>query len=372
MMKKLTYHHGRLLLLLVAAVLLAACSDDANTPEEDTDILQLKTITQGVTEVSSLDTRAIPTGYAEYIGSSTIGVYLTTEDATSAPPIRTFYYADNQWKSLVSVKNSTTYYIYGYMPVENQVICTISKLSEKEYSKGAKLTFFQMPPMMTEDLCVITGVQDITGEPPNPNSEVNLEIGKFQYTGKASGNNYVNLMLDHLYASVQFKMQVDATYNQLRTIKLKKVKLKSTLTNLYTCQGEVTLEKDNACTISWTQTDNLANEKFVTLFTSESEDGEALPSDDSDEFKVINGYYAPITEIGNSLVLECTYDVCDKKGTVTRPGCVAENKLSNSNWTLSVGTGRRTVITMTVKPTYLHQLSDDDLDNPTIKVGSGS
>lgn len=366
-----TYHFGSLLLLSVAAVLLAACSDDANTPEEETDILQLRTITQGMPDVSPLETRAIPTGYAEYTGSSSIGVYMTTEDATSAPPIRTFYYAEDQWKSLVSVKNSTTYYIYGYMPVDNQVTCAISKLSEK-YSEGAKLTFSQMPPMMTEDLCVITGVQDIIGEPPNPNSEVNLEIGKFQYTGKASGNNYVNLMLDHLYASVQFKMQVDATYNQLRTIKLKKVKLKSTLTNLYTCQGEVTLVKDNACTISWTQTGNLANEKSVTLFTSESEDGEELPSDASDDYKVINGYYAPITEIGNNLVLECTYDVCDKKGTVTRSGCVAENKLSNSNLTLSVGTGKRTVITLTVKPTYLYQLSDDDLDNPTIKVGSGS
>lgn len=369
MMKKLTYHHGRLLLLLVAAVLLAACSDDANTPEEDTDILQLKTITQGMTEVSSLDTRAIPTGYAEYIGSSTIGVYLTTEDATFAPPIRTFYYADNQWKSLVSVKNSTTYYIYGYMPVENQVICTISTLADdKDYSKGAKLTFSQMPPMMTEDLCVITGVQDITGEPPNPNSEVNLEIGKFQYTGKASGNNYVNLMLDHLYASVQFKMQVDATYNQLRTIKLKKVKLKSTLTNLYTCQGEVTLEKDNACTISWTQTGNLANEKSVTLFTSESEEGEALKPAESKDPIVIDGYFAPLLTIANSLVLECTYDVYDKQGNMTRKDCVAENKLSNSNLTLSVGTGMRTVLTLTVKPTYLYVLSDPDLDNPTIQT----
>ena len=374
-----TYHWIGLLLLGVAA-LLTACSDDADTTVEETNVLQLVTTILGMPEEASLDTRAIsiPDEYKQYTGSSIIGVYLTTADDETSKQ-RTFYYADNKWNSLVSVKNDITYYIYGYMPVTDQVSCTISTLEDaQDYSEGAKLIFNQISPLMTEDICVITGVQDVpvTGNPPQPSSEIDLTPGLFQYRGKASGNNYVNLMLDHLYSSVQLKMQVDAKYSQLRTIKLKKVKLKSTLTDLYDCHGEVTLEKNKACTINWTQdTEHSATEKSITLFTSDSEEGETLKNAELQDPIVIDGYFAPFSTIANSLVLECHYDVYDKNvtdekpdGNLVRKNCVAENKLSNSKLTLSVGTGKRTVLTLTVQPTYLYVLSDPDLDNPTIQV----
>ena len=346
------------LLLLLVAVLLVACSDDADMAEGETDVLQLVAYAQGMTDFEPTATRTIPRGYHEYEGPSSIGVYTTSaDDAPSS--VRTFTYAVDQWRSLVNVKNHETYYIYGYMPASSDINCIISKREGMDYTQGAVLTFSNLPPVLAEDFCVVTGVQQLD----NKTDEVNLTPFVFTFTGKQTGSNFACLMLDHLYSCVKFLFLVNDDYDKLRTIKLKKVELKTTQQVSYPLV--VTMKANEQYTVVWSDATTLSND-YVSLPISE--DGELLSATVAKE---VEGYFAPMSEVARNLVLRCTYDVYDKnvteeqpEGNLVRQNCVAENQLP----TVVAGRNERTVLTLTVNPTYLYVLSEPDLDNPTIVV----
>lgn len=362
------------LLLLLMAVILAACSDDSDTVGGESSMLQLVPYSQEMAELSPSMTRAVslPDGYSEYFGPNSIGVYATT--ASDAPDkVRTFSCVNGVWNSQVSVTNLITYYIYGYMPVNDNFTCAISKLSEGEdYSKGAILNFTNLPPVMASDFSVVTGVKQVSSA--NPTESVNLEAGFFSYEGKATGSNFVCLMLDHLYSCASFKFLVDKVYSQLRTIKLKKVELKTNaqitypLTITLRQKPETVTSGYEPYTIQWGNQTSRPND-YVTLFTSE--EGELLPMINN---KTVDGYFAPFqNDIADALVLKCTYDVYDKnvtaehtEGNLVRANCVAENKLPENR--VIAGVNQRTLLTITVNPTYLYVLSEPDLDNPTITI----
>ena len=349
------------------AVLLVGCSDDSDRVDGETDVLQLVPYTRGM-EVSPAATRTVtlPGGYSNYEGPNSIGVYMTTADA-APEEVRSFSYAYHAWNSQVNVTNGTQYYIYGYMPVNENVNCTISKRPEsKPYSEGAVLSFNNLPPVMAGDFSVITGVQQVSSATPENDSQesVSLTAGNFSYRGRASGQNFVCLMLDHLYSCVRFKFLVDATYNELRTIKLKEVKLKTE--PLLTYPLAVTMIAGGAFSPVWGEPTSYSSD-FVTLFSSV--EGEALPASvEATEQVEVDGYFAPFTDVSNNFVLKCTYDVYDKDENCTRVGCVAVNKLPAD--VVDALENRRTVFTLTVTPTYLYVLSEPDLDNPTIEVKS--
>lgn len=362
------------LLLLLMAVIMVACSDDSDTVGGESSILQLVPFSQEMAEVSPSMTRAVslPDGYSQYYGPNSIGVYAAT--ASEAPDnVRTFSCVNGAWNSQVSVTNGITYYIYGYMPVNDNITCTISKLSEDDYySKGAKLNFTNLPPVMDGDFSVVTGVKQVSSA--NPTESVNLEAGSFSYEGKPTGSNFVCLMLDHLYSCVSFKFLVDKVYSQLRTIKLKKVELKTNtqitypLTITLRQKPEPVPSEYEPYTIEWGNQTSRPND-YVPLFTSE--EGELLPMIND---KTVDGYFAPFQDdIANALVLKCTYDVYDKnvtaehtEGNLVRANCVAENKLPKNRVKAEVN--QRTLLTITVNPTYLYVLSEPDLDNPTITI----
>lgn len=369
---------AKLLLMVVAVMLFAACSDnDAPEIGGETDTLQLVAYNQWRTDVSETATRAItyPSGYLEYNGPNSIGVYAMPIPTEAYPnpviptEVRTFSYdtQNNKWNSLVSVKKDETYCIYGYMPVNSNINCSISMLPEKDtYEDGAIMTFNNLPPVLGGDFCVVTGLLQLELDSKGHVIEDgSLAQGNFGYTGKQNGSNYVCLMLDHLYSCVRFKFLVDATYNNLRTIKLREVKLKTQSNVTYPLT--VTLRSGQECNISYGAQGSLSSD-YATLFTSSTQEGDALSPLDS-EAKVIEGYFAPFADVANNLVLECTYNVYgkDKNGDLilTRENCVATNKLPSR---FETGLNQRTTITLTVNPTYLYVLSDPDLDNPTIEV----
>ena len=353
---------ARLLLLLIG-VLLAACSDDSDRDDGETDVVQLVAYSQGMTDLEPVaTTRGIPSGYHEYTGPSSIGVYSTSADVAPSS-IRTFSYDEvkNQWNSLVSTKLDVTYYIYGYMPASSVIHCAISKRDGMNYSQGAVLTFSNLPPILSEDFCVVTGVQQLETK----ETEVSLTPGVFSFIGRSTGNNFACLMLDHLYSCVKFRFLVNSDYDKLRTIKLKKVELKTTQQVPYPLT--VTMKAGTNYEVAW-GTETVLNNDFVSLPVSE--DGEILSDT---EPKEVEGYFAPMTDVADNLVLQCTYDVYDKnvttehpEGNLIRHNCVADNKLPASK--IEVGTDKRTLLTITVTPTYLYVLSEPDLDNPTITI----
>jgi len=330
-------------------------------------VVQLVAYSQGMTDLEPVAaTRGIPSGYHEYTGPCSIGVYSTRADEAPSS-IRTFSYDEvkNQWNSLVSTKLGVTYYIYGYMPASSVIHCAISKRegTDMDFSKGAVLTFSDLPPVLSEDFCVVTGVQQLENKTDN----VNLTPWVFAFTGKPTGSNFACLMLDHLYSCVKFKFLVNTDYDKLRTIKLKKVELKTTKAVSYPLT--VTMKAGEDYEVAWGTATGLTND-YVSLPVSE---GGVILS--ATEAKEVEGYFAPKTDVANNLVLQCTYDVYDKnvttkhpEGNLIRHNCVAVNKLPATK--LTAETNKRTVLTLTVNPTYLYVLSDPDLDNPTITISN--
>ena len=369
------------LLLLLTAVILVACSDDSDTVGGESSLLQLVPYSQEMAESSPSMTRAVsfPDGYSLYEGPNKIGVYATTPN--EAPDkVRTFSYMNNAWNSQVSVTNGITYYIYGYMPASSDIDCDILKLegTGMDFSNGAVLKFSNLPPVMAGDFSVVTGVKQVSSA--NPTETVSLEAGLFSYEGKPTGSNFVCLMLNHLYPCVSFKFLVEDAYSKLRTIKLKKVELKTETQYAYPLTVTLRQKTDpvpsgyKPYTVQWGNQTSMTND-YVTLFTSE--EGELLPMTNN---QTVDGFFAPFQdEIANTLVLRCTYDVYDKNittghpdGNLVRANCVAENKLPE-NRVIAGGNNqynKRTTITLTVNPTYLYVLSEPDLDNPTITINN--
>jgi hypothetical protein len=183
-------------------------------------------------------------------------------------------------------------------------------------------------------------------------------------------------MLDHLYSAVQFKFLVNPTYNELRTIKLKTVEMKSVNQIYYPLVVTMKARAEDGSyeeySVDWGDSDSREN-AFVSLYTNEN--GETLSATTA---TVVDGYFVPLVDkqdpdasVYNNLELRCTYDVYDKNvseahpnGNLVRENCTAVNKLPS----LAYGPNQRTILTLTVNPTYLYVLSDPDLDNPTVTI----
>lgn len=342
------------------AVFVAACSGDGDErgAVDNDDVLQLL----AYRELMSDETGQTTTRAGELSGYSlctdantTIAIYMTNNDESVEFLPSVVYYANDTWHSQVNVKSQRQYYIYGFMPAN--VSSDYSIEPNSDYSAGATIQFKSLSPVSKDDFCVLTGVQGMASD----NEALNLQSGNFSYTGRSKGENYANLMFEHAYAGILFKMKIGSKYEELRTIKLKEVLLRSR--TVYQVSWSLRFNPGNtAQPVSFFNPDNIAFAgEYVSLYTSET--GDELKTDKTVD---VWGYYFPVSQynVGRNLQLRCVYDVYDKKGNLIRENSVADNVLPQ----FSHGRGQMATLTLTVEPTYLYVLSDPDLDNPTIKV----
>ena len=366
------------LLLMLAVILLAACSDDTDSLPDDSDVLQIAAYTQDLTTPSqSAATRAVtvPSGYKPYEGSASIGVFMTKSSTTdNSTEMTLISYEDNAWHSMVKVTPETQYYIYGYMPA--YATCTINP--NTIFGNGAVLTFKDVPSVMSEDFSVITGVLQL--QPDNAGNAVQegtLKAGTFAYMGKASGQNYVDLMFDHLYGALNIELKVADKYNSLRTIKLKELRLRTVVNGTPSkskTNVTVTLNKTEGETPISNVVYQPTGEDVGDLSFFQSATGEELTT----SYKSFMGHFMP--EGITTFVVTSVYDVYDKNvtaehpdGNLIRKDCTVENTLELydlfDRQTVTMR-GYKYTIKLTVMPTYLYMLSDPDLDNPTAVVSN--
>ena len=335
-------------LMVVWLLLLVACSNDSAsdcnvTPQGN--LLHLSSVTRTTTD------------YIPENGNN-IMMYVMTQNAQYSAG--SFSYTNSWSNSDIRVKEHEQFYMYGYMPGTYR-----SSISAEasDYSKGADLTIYELPIFTSEDIYAIVGVQRIskTEEPKN------IIEGNYGYLSGLNSENYVNLLMDHLYSKLILKINVDANYNLLRDIKLKSV----TLTCSYGETVNVTVKhrmgyglQENATAYS---ANSSGTNKVHELWTSTNAEGTLIPSDANEitplSLGTINCPPIVLDAAGTYMKISCTYDVYDKVGKKTRE-CSVENKLKTTN----VNHGMEYTVTLTVAPTYLYVLSDDDLNNPTIIV----
>ena len=214
------------------------------------------------------------------------------------------------------------------------------------------LSITGIKPVTTDDICIITGVKE---------TDEGLKEGllSWKWPIPSEDENFkIHILMDHLYASVQFSMKIDEEYASLRTIKLKTMTLS---TNIGSVDATISLTRNDIGSSPITDiTYSLSGTNGAAEIFS-SEEGTAL---DKLTPLAINACFTPLPTLSENLTLVSTYDVYDSKGNLIRQNCTATNQLPD----LGAVRGQRVQVNMTVSPTYLYVLSDPDLDNPTIKI----
>jgi len=355
---------GSILMLL----LLVACSDDNGSDQPQDSQLRLSSVTRG-------GESATPA----YLAEGNIKVFITTKDADN--PVLTGSFDKNNTQAIwnsnnLTIKENTQYYIYGYMPNTEAVNGSIAKPVGGDYSTGAELTLSGLPVFTDEDYRVIIGVQRVTdSETFTPATE-----GHYGYLSGIASQNYVNLLMGHLYSQLQLRFCVDKTYYALRCIHLKEVKLKSTyVANGGTVTATVSLRDGKGLTGQVTFSDPAATTPSTLEEWSLLTDGDVelvvKPEANAENpvytvlSNMVNCAPCLFTANGANLSIETTYDVYDRDKTKEHGNLIRENcKASNKVQVLGMAPGVRKMLTLTVAPTYLYVLSDPDLDSPTIIV----
>lgn len=333
----LHFFHFSFLSFLIPA-LLTACSNDSEEIKELENALGMVSFTRGDTPFTVTD---------DY---SPVGVFLVDGDGTSPTQKGRFIYKANEvppiWRSSIEVTATHNYAIYGYAPAD-AATATISN----ESLTGATLTFSNLPAVSSQDICFVVGVQQVN----ETNVTKDIKLGKFDFTGQAE-KNFANLLMDHVYAAVCLQMSIGAEYAQLRSIKIRKLELQTTKA-MATATIALASNTTGASPVQSATYSNLTGTQSSAIFF-DSTDGEEL---DADKVKEATCCFVP--DLNNSLTLVTTYDVYDRKGNK-----ISERTATNKLPALSATRGQRVTLSLTIEPTYLYQLSDPDLDDPTVNV----
>lgn len=380
--------------LLTLVCLQTGCSSD-DIEEEVTGTgkpIELRMSVTGFQEnTRAAETRAWipPTGFDRYDGTDkVIGISFTQDNET--PLQGYFFYGGGQWRTSVEIANAGTYYLYGYTPHSgNSFACELSPLATADnsaYSAGATMTFKRLPNVNANDLCIVVGASNgkSSYRADADYSVEELSYGNFTYAAEPVGNvnsrNYVYLLFDHLYAALRVNMRVHGDYDELRTIKLKELRLQTYADDTPTANVKkndvtITLRNNNEGNnpieqIAYTPVDD-EDEEGTAFY--QSEEGTRLQFGNYLSFQ---GHFLP--QNVTKLALTSVYDVYDKNvtaqhpdGNLIRKDCMATNTIvlkdliSGQN---QAARGRRYTIYMTIQPTYLYVLSEPDLDNPSVTL----
>ena len=356
-------------LLIGGGCLMAGCSDHADDEQNRQD--EQKSVPFTIASLTRSGDESTETALSTYDGLS-IQLFLVPQDNTAGTETlkgQAVYTGEGlPWMTTIGVKESAKYKVFDFMPAG---ISANETYNVEISGNTATLNIPQMLTVSNKDVCVITGVKDH----PLVNDEKVLP-GVFDYTANSvSGQGYgVSLLAEHIYSAVEiwFKMQTNVAYNDLRTIKLKQVILRnaqmavvnatipltmgSSETSVPKPVGEITMEEVESTVVAET-----------TLFSSDA--GEELKTTDGSEIKV-PGYFTLGNDDNNTseLVIESVYDVYDKD-VLVREDCHAVNKINGLVGSLK--RGEKKIIKITVNPTYLYVLTDDDSGNIGVATTTG-
>ena len=350
--------------------------------------------------------------------NAAIGVFFTKDSPTTAEQRKFRYGLDNKWRMDEELEGGGDYYLYGYVPLDAATV-TIAPDADGTYATGAQLTFSGLSSVMSKDICVLVGAKEgssatstityhevegvvagtttvtgyyelngseyvLTGDTKAAEGKTyyrkeDIATGKFDVNIKTAQNehNYLFLLFDHIYSALSFRFKISPTYYQLRSIKLKKLELIAFSDANYTKQ----MKKYQTMTIAlkaktdgssplpssfiFTPDETSGDLGYVLIYENAENPVELLPN----EYSNMIGF---VPRNANYFKLRTTYDVYDRstKGNLVRKDCTAENQINlphlfNQN---ELEKGHRYIIKLLVEPTYLYQLSEEDLDNPTIRV----
>ena len=415
---------------LLMTLFLLGCSDDSELDNRQRVTFEAQPCaTAFVQEEEASDARPVgtmgttrswtpPDGYYLYSNSKVNGLFDGQKDlfyksidvfftSDGSDPLHgTFSYKTStiNWRLSMDIEEADDYYIYGYIPKEVANSATIT--GNSSYSEGAVLTIQGIKTVTHSDVSVIVGAKDGSDENTATSSispYANLTTGDFKVharqaqlnpdgTTTSSGTNYIYLLFDHLYSALAFNFTIDATYNELRTIKVRKLELigyedTHETTNIPAKYNVVVKLKSNGRGTSPIESvtfspDNTSGDLAFEPIYEATGAGLELTTVKPANFM---GCFVPGQN--TYFKLRTTYDVYDKNQQIVngvpvvdsngepvynliRRGCEAENVINLSSMFSTAGSlrGQMFKITIKVVPTYLYVLSEPDMDNPTLTI----
>lgn len=315
-------------------------------------------------DVSDPNDATVKVSYDSYANAASIRTYITTSSRLDF--YGDFEYNGNTWTTKVPLDNET-YFIYGFMPSSLKNSTTIEPRNSS-YANGAVITIGNAPALMTEPLCAIVGVKRASDGSTEISSSTGMKRGVYEYmVEKTSSNNYIYMLLDHLYTCVRFTMAVDAEYYALRHIHLKEFNI-TPKTGTVNVKATLTAGSFNTLTIGYTKTADYSG-TGISLWEGSKDINLNVNNTTIPNPTLLYGlgyenlYIAP-SGSNTEFTINCKYDVYDSKDNLIRQDCEAKNTLTlgGTGWKA----GERYTVPLVVMPTYLYVLSEPDLDNPTI------
>lgn len=324
---------------------------------------QLETVVQ---------TRALTGSYIPYTGT-TQSIYAhaiafkddvrhSEEDAHGL-----FYRYSNTWLSTVDAKEGSQYYLYAHtaLPGASSPTLLFTDKDHVSLSFNGLSVVTENDPMMC---CASTGKT----LPDNPAQATWPELTKGLYNIGTVENTIVDeqqvttkvfMAMDHLFAKATILFSIDATYNELRTIRVTGVEIVTENGNL---AGTHTYSYNtgNLTPATWTPS---TGSQHIDLFEGENavvEMDEESPTEVTLTTTPLEfGWFCflPLQSSAPQLKLVVTYNVYDKSGNLTREAQTAVNANILNRLTSPVA-GTDYHVSIVVSPTYLYQLSDDDVE----------
>ena len=371
--------------MCIAAVLLTACSNASEEAKGVHASFVVKASAPWFIEepYAPVQTRmwSPPEGYYSYeninnqfeghksMENMSIETFFTKNDV--APQQGTFFYDEHSssWKLSMDIEQTGNYYLYGFLPKNEATSSSVT--ANSTYSNGAVMTLNGLSTVTPADICFIAGAKEGTTD-ENDNG---LQTGQFVVNAKATeaGNhNYIFLLFDHLYAAMRLRYTIDANYDVLRTVKLRKLELKA----LPNDDGTPVKAKQNAVITLQSNTTGDSPVVGSVVFTPDNSSADA-ELELLYEGEVALNTSVPVNFMGSFIPgstayfkVRTTYDVYDKKGNLLREGSTAENTISLRDifQTATIERGHMFSITFTVQPTYYYVLSGYDLNTPTMEI----
>ena len=327
---------GSMLMLLLTACSSDSADDTRKVEKEEWEDARIEL--RGVTRAGTTDS-----------GMGDIHVFLKDDDGIYEGAFK--YHnetATHYWTAQnLKVKPGThNFWLYGYMPAIEGI--TGQVLNQRQ------LKLSGIPPISPEDICIVTGVKVYE-------SSVLPLRGTFEFEYKNSDYNDVtvlNLLLEHMLGHVDFKFKIGSRYSQLRKIKVKSLTIKTTSQSSISATINLPANTEDVVTINYTATGDVQEYTTTLLNTATPVELTTTGVSMGSGINVAVG-----TGLSENFILESEYEVYDLKNNLLSTR-TASNNLSGALPVM----GQKKEVVLTIEPTYLYQLSDDDLNNPEVTI----
>ena len=343
------FHISLLISHLALCALLVSCSTDESQQDEwENHNIELRAmVTRGAGDAGGEEEEM-----EDYTGNADIHVFIaSTDGATSDEGL--FKHHENQGKSYWTAQElkvkpgSRTFSLFGFMPESETITCAVN-------TETKVMTLTGIEPMTPLDICVVTGVRksSVVAQPLRGTYT-------FDYFNSAYNDRTIlNLLLEHLLGRLTFKFKVGARYSTLRQIKVKTLKIETTANESITATIDLPKLTEDIIKVHYSGT----GEKTWEFDLLKSNDAPVLLS--TEAVAVGSSINVAVGDgLSEQYELVSTYDVYDLQGHKLSER-TARNKLKD---VLPVKSQVKEVV-LTVEPTYLYQLGDDDLNNPEVKI----